>query len=69
MKAAGQAAQPFPWDAIARFGFAVLRLTPEAFWKMTPRELALAMDAIGGRTAPLARDDFEQLLQQFPDRM
>ena len=69
MKAAGQAARPFPWDAIARFGFAVLRLTPEAFWKMTPRELAMAMDAIGARNGPLARGDFEQLLQQFPDGM
>ncbi len=36
---------------------------------MTPRELALAMDALGGRNAPLARADFEQLLQQFPDGM
>jgi uncharacterized phage protein (TIGR02216 family) len=69
LRAAGQPARPFPWDGIARFGFAVLRLTPEAFWKMTPRELALAMDAIGGRHAPLARTDFEQLLQQFPDGM
>jgi uncharacterized phage protein (TIGR02216 family) len=36
---------------------------------MTPRELALAMDATGGRNAPLARTDFEHLLQQFPDGM
>ena len=69
MSAAGQAARPFPWDAIARFGFAVLRLTPEAFWKMTPRELALAMDAFSTSALPLGRTDFEQLLQQFPDGM
>jgi Phage tail assembly chaperone protein, TAC len=34
---------------------------------MTPREMAMAMKAFAGRRQPLARNDLEQLLQQFPD--
>ena len=29
----------FPWKEAMRFGLGVLRLPPEAFWKMSPREL------------------------------
>ena len=39
--------RPFPWDEAIGFGLGVLRLSPHAFWSMTPRELALALaDAI-----------------------
>ena len=31
---------PFPWKQAIGFGFGVLRLSPEQFWRMTPRELA-----------------------------
>ena len=37
------------------FGLGVLRLSPEQFWRMTPRELACAIEAATGRTAPLDR--------------
>ena len=46
---------PFPWNEAIGFGLGVLRLPPEAFWKMTPRELAFAIRAVSGRSAPLAR--------------
>lgn len=59
---------PFPWDQAIGFGLGVLRLPPEAFWKMTPRELALAIRAVAGRTdTPLARDVFTQLMRRYPD--
>ena len=31
---------PFPWKQAIGFGLGVLRLSPDQFWRMTPRELA-----------------------------
>ena len=59
--------QPFPWKQAIGFGLGVLRLPPEAFWRMTPRELACALDAVSGRAAPLDRADFSELLKRYPD--
>jgi uncharacterized phage protein (TIGR02216 family) len=60
--------RPFPWDAAMQFGFGVLHLSSDAFWKMTPRELAQAIIAVRGRTpAPIARGDFDALMKAFPD--
>lgn len=39
---------PFPWEAAMQVGFGVLRLSPDAFWRMTPRELAAAMVVLRG---------------------
>ena len=41
---------PFPWKQAIGFGLGVLRLPPEQFWRMTPRELAYAIEAVTGRT-------------------
>ncbi|QUS39298.1 phage tail assembly chaperone [Tardiphaga alba] len=59
---------PFPWDRAMQFGFGVLRLSPDAFWRMTPRELAAAMIAVQG-PVPVAIDraGLDALMQQFPD--
>lgn len=61
--------QPFPWAEAIGFGLGVLRLAPDAFWAMTPRELAAAMRGAGGRVAatPLARCELDRLMQAFPD--
>jgi uncharacterized phage protein (TIGR02216 family) len=60
--------QPFPWKAAIGFGLGVLKLPPEAFWRMTPRELAAAIEAVRGRTlAPLPRDGLEDLMRRYPD--
>jgi uncharacterized phage protein (TIGR02216 family) len=46
----------------------VLRLAPEQFWRMTPRELALAIEAITGRAGePLPRTALDQLMTRYPD--
>jgi uncharacterized phage protein (TIGR02216 family) len=50
------------------FGFGVLRLSPDAFWRMTPRELGAAIRALAPpRTEPLARGTFDALMRRFPD--
>ncbi|MDC7788694.1 phage tail assembly chaperone [Rhodoplanes sp. TEM] len=59
---------PFPWDEAIGLGLGVLRLTPEAFWKTTPRELALALRALGiGASAPISRAAFDDLMRRHPD--
>lgn len=59
---------PFPWKEAMRFGLGVLRLPPRDFWAMSPRELAAAWGAVmGDRTGPLARSEFDRLMEQFPD--
>lgn len=58
----------FPWREAMRVGLGILRLPPDAFWKMTPRELASAWGAvIGDTTGPLERPSLEQLMERYPD--
>jgi uncharacterized phage protein (TIGR02216 family) len=59
--------RPFPWRDAIGFGLGVLKLSPESFWRMTPRELACAIEAVRGRGTALARSDFEKLMQKYPD--
>jgi uncharacterized phage protein (TIGR02216 family) len=58
---------PFPWQQAIGFGLGVLRLSPEQFWRMTPRELACAIEAVQGRGAPLSRVAFHDLMKRYPD--
>ncbi|HEY8577630.1 MAG TPA: rcc01693 family protein [Devosia sp.] len=58
---------PFPWEAAMRFGLGVLRLAPDAFWRMTPRELSAAWSALPGTSGALPRDVMKQLMERFPD--
>jgi uncharacterized phage protein (TIGR02216 family) len=51
-----------------QFGFGVLHLSSEAFWNMTPRELAQAIIAVRGQVpSPIERGDFDALMKMFPD--
>ena len=59
--------QPFPWKQAIGFGLGVLKLSPDAFWRMTPRELAHAVEALRGRGVPLARLRFDELMKRYPD--
>ena len=63
----GKILQPFPWKQAIGFGLGVLRLAPEQFWRMTPRELAYAIEATSGRSAPLDRAALTQLMTRYPD--
>jgi uncharacterized phage protein (TIGR02216 family) len=58
---------PFPWKQAIGFGLGVLRLSSEQFWRMTPRELAYAIEAASGRGAPLDRNALVQLMKRYPD--
>jgi uncharacterized phage protein (TIGR02216 family) len=59
---------PFPWHEAMRFGLGVLRLPPQQFWAMTPRELASAWGAImGDRGGRLDRSGLTSLMERFPD--
>lgn len=51
------------------FAFGVLRLPPDAFWAMTPRELAAALRAVQGRGAPVppSRAALTALMAAHPD--
>jgi uncharacterized phage protein (TIGR02216 family) len=46
--------------------FAVLRWTPDTFWRASPRELASAL-ATPGRRESLNETDLGELMQLFPD--
>ena len=51
-------------------GFGRLRLSPDAFWQLTPREFAAAVRGLTGQLAPLqppSRDDFHGLAARYPD--
>jgi len=58
---------PFPWRQAIGFGLGVLRLPPEQFWRMTPRELTHAIEAVRGRGAPLDRGAMAELMTRYPD--
>jgi len=52
-----------------RAGLGWLRLPPDAFWRMTPRELASALSALApAHPPPLDRATLEALVRRFPDR-
>jgi uncharacterized phage protein (TIGR02216 family) len=60
--------KPFPWAQAMQFGFGVLHLSSDAFWRMTPRELAHAITGVRGHPpAPITRADFDALMNAFPD--
>lgn len=59
---------PFPWERALAIGLGVLRLSPEEFWKMTPREFAAALRGLYGEPAmPLDRAALDALMLRFPD--
>lgn len=58
----------FPWREAIGFGLGTLRLPSDAFWRMTPRELACAIEAVRGPSgAPLSRLTLTDLMTRFPD--
>lgn len=57
----------FPWEEFMALGLGRLRLSPQAFWAATPREIAAAMPRAG--VTPPSRADIAALMQRFPDEM
>ena len=49
-------------------GFGLLRLSPDAFWAMTPREIERAMSVLPRASDAPAKSHLEALMTIFPDR-
>lgn len=59
------------WARNMRLGLGVLRLSPEAFWAMTPREFDAAVRGAFGEldhAGPMTAGALDSLMQKFPDR-
>ncbi len=50
--------------------FGLLRLSPGAFWAMTPREFNATLEALGlsGGSSP-GRDGLARMMRMFPDKV
>ncbi len=55
------------WPGLMRAGLGQLRLTPDAFWRLTPIELRLMLGQ-GPGTPPLTRARLEELAAAYPDQ-
>ena len=55
----------FGWDEAMAWGFRTLRLSPNAFWSLTPRELAATLPA--GAAAVPGRAWLADALERYPD--
>ena len=60
-------AAPFPWEEAMGAGLGLLRLPPDQFWRLTPRELAAALALRAPPRPALGRASFEDLMARFPD--
>lgn len=48
--------------------FGLLRLSPDAFWRMMPIEFNAALESLGlSRSAAPQRSELQRLMQLFPD--
>lgn len=56
----------FPWTEAIAFGLGTLRLAPEFFWALTPRELAALLGAHRADDAP-SRPALDALIERYPD--
>jgi uncharacterized phage protein (TIGR02216 family) len=61
----------FSWASAMRLGLGVLRLPPQVFWAMTPREFEAAVSgALGLEARPggMTASTLQTLMDRFPDR-
>lgn len=59
------------WSGLMRLGLGVLRLSPAAFWAMTPVELRHALEGAGvltNRDAAMDGAALTALMAAYPDR-
>jgi uncharacterized phage protein (TIGR02216 family) len=57
----------FPWASVLRFGLGHLRLSPEAFWRLSLIELN-ALAGAGDRHETTSRASLQALMALYPDR-
>ena len=54
------------WPGLLRLGLKGLGLSPDAFWRLTPGELAVLLGE-GDGVEPMARARLDELTRAFPD--
>lgn len=55
------------WPSLMKVGLRGLRLSPEAFWALTPAEFQLMLDD-PGKTGPLLSTGLDALMAVYPDK-
>ena len=61
-------AEPFPWDEVLHVALGLLRWPPDAVWRATPREIAMAIAPVRAAVAPMRLRDLGALIRAFPDQ-
>lgn len=56
------------WPLLMRLGLGVLRLPPNSFWSMTPRELSAALNPNASAPSPMSLAELNALAARYPDR-
>ena len=54
------------WETLMQAGHGQLRLSPDSFWSMTPRELSAALGTLSG-PVPMDRAALAALMVRHPD--
>ncbi len=55
------------WPGLMRAGLGQLRLTPDQFWRLSPKELRMMLGAEGA-SPPLSRARLDELAAAYPDQ-
>ncbi|MEM6940560.1 MAG: rcc01693 family protein [Pseudomonadota bacterium] len=56
------------WPALMRLGLHQLRLSPQAFWSLTPVELQMML-GVAGANSPMLKDGLAALMAAYPDEL
>ena len=59
--------KPAGWQELMAFAFGILKLTPDTFWAMTPREFDAAASPFLQTSQKTERGTLAALMQEFPD--
>ena len=57
----------FPWAEVLHAGLHSLRLSPQAFWALSPREFHIMAGGLRMRQGVPGRTDLAALMASFPD--
>jgi uncharacterized phage protein (TIGR02216 family) len=60
--------KPASWQELMAFAFGVLKLTPDTFWAMTPREFDAAAQPYLRMGQVAERGTLAALMLEFPDK-
>jgi uncharacterized phage protein (TIGR02216 family) len=60
--------KPASWQELMAFAFGVLKLTPDTFWAMTPREFDASAKPYLPFNNTTQRADLFEMMNAFPDQ-